>query len=797
MADTKLTRTPSSAGNRKTFTWSGWIKRGNIDSGYLFTVFQDDNNRFDFGWHGTGILLNFVGGSSEILYVRPLAEFRDPSAWYHLLFSIDTTNATASDRFKIYINGVRVTDFVGGSEFVNNFSQNDDTVVNTTNPHAIGANPDGGNPFDGYMSHVHFIDGTAYAASTFGSTATNGQWVPNLNPSVTYGTNGYFLKFTNASDLGEDFSGNNNDFTKSGSGDQIKDNPQNVFATMNPLNISASMLLKQGNLKAEANGADQAAAATLGITSGKWYFEFYYPAGDNPELGLMPVTKSPANQSSSASTSLDATAFITNNGGMRTGAWSSTSTTGLSSQTSESIIGVAVDANAGKMWFTNGSGTYFNSGNPATGANAQATFDSDWLSQTGGVLPYTIVATGAGNYATANFGQDSSFGGAKTAQNNADGNGEGEFYYAVPSGYLALCTKNLSSALTLPIGKGSSYFNTLTWSGDNTTRSFTGVGFSPDWVWIKSRNAGAGQVVYDSVRGNGKQLAVENSDAELTNPQFGYVSSFGSDGFTTTPGSYSGYESGNVNMSGRTYVGWNWRGSDSNAVSNTDGSITSTISANTTSGFSIVSYTGTGSIATIGHGLGKVPAMMIVKRRSGSDDWTVYHQSLGEELMLRLNTTGAQHGQGTIWNDTAPTSSVFTVSTDSKVNSSGQTYIAYIFADIEGYSKMGLYTGNGNANGPFVYTGFRPAFVIVKNVEQANNWFMMDSVRTPNNEINKYLYPNATDAEVTFSWIDFLSNGFKIRSTGTGLNNSGIKNIYIAFAENPFVDSSGIPVTAR
>ncbi len=784
MASTYLNRNASATAT--TFTYSVWLKRSNLGSDFqYFFSYQSSGG----GSNGYGLAFN---DSTDKMYYYGTggtattdAVFRDTAAWYHVVLSVSSGTGT------LYVNNQTVKSSIA----VNQVTSGEGMTIGA---YKYGSTID--YQYDGYMAHAHFTDGYAYAPTTFGSTSTNGQWVPIAAPSVTYGTNGFFLKFTNASDLGEDSSGNNNDFTKTGSGDKVPDSPANVFATFSDINKSASMLMKQGGLKAEANGSDQAAATTIGITGGKWYFEFYYPAGDNPELGLIPFTKSPANQSSSASTSLAGTAFITNNGGMRTGAWATTDTTGLSSQSSESIIGVAVDADNGKMWFTNGSGTYFNSGNPATGSNPQATFDADWLSQTGGVLPYALVATGAGNYATANFGQDSSFGGAKTAQNNADGNGEGEFYYAVPSGYLALCTNNLSSSLTIPIGKGGSYMNTLTWSGNDATRNITGVGFSPDWVWIKCRSDGAGHVTFDTVRGASVRNVPNSTAGDTTTNEYGFVTAFSSDGFTLTPGNQGSYASGDTNMSGRTYVGWNWRGSDSNAVSNTDGSITSTVSANQTAGFSVVTYTGNGTQgATVGHGLGKAPAIIFLKGRDRATNWNTWHKSFSDNQYITLDRNNAVASDANTFPDASDmTSTSFEIGSASWVNGNGNTNVAYCFAEIEGFSKIDKYTGNGNANGPFVYTGFRPSFILMKSSTSAENWLIYDDVRDPHNVTDEALLPNSSSATGGASdAMDLLSNGFKLRSSSGSVNNSGQTYIYMAFAKNPFVDSSGVPATAR
>jgi len=785
MASTYLTRTPSSATNRKTFTLSGWFKRGSVsDSGILFEARIDNNNRFDVRFDGVKLMAYANISSSEVLYLVTSAVLRDPSAWYHIVVTIDTTQSTQSDRAKVYLNGSQVTSF---STNTNSLTSSQDTPVNTNNVHSIGANTTGGGAYDGYMSHVHFIDGTAYAASTFGSTATNGQWVPNETPSVTYGTNGYFLKFTNASDLGEDSSGNNNDFTKSGSGDKTNDNPKNVFATLNPLYKQGSPTFSEGNTKVVLPAGDgtQGAAANFAPPVGKWYWEIKQGSSTNSSIMVREASDredyiSYYEGSYAGYELTDGDQNITGN---------TTSDYGAA-YASGDIIMVALDMDNDRVYFgKNGS---WNDGS----GNADEANLSDYV-PLNGVTNGVPAVSNANGSATATFQFNFGNPAFTISSGNADGNGKGTFEYAPPTNYLALCTDNLSSALTQPIGKGGSYMNTVLYTGNGANgHAITGVGFSPDLVWLKSRSNTEGHWWGDSVRGVNLRLRSSNDGTEFdTGPggnNYPGVSAFDSDGFTVG-------RSDAANANNQSMVAWNWRGSDSNAVSNTDGSITSTISANTTAGFSVVSYTGTGSISTIGHGLGKVPAMMIVKRRSGTDDWTVYHKARGEELMLRLNTTGAEHGQGTIWNDTAPTSSVFTVSTDSKVNSSGQTYIAYIFADIEGYSKMGSYTGNGNADGPFVYTGFRPSWVMVKatnhTIETA--WNILDLTRNTYNPEDKFLNANDNDAEATFTFWDFTSNGFKIRNTGNTFNVTNKNFIYMAFAENPFVDSSGVPTTAR
>jgi hypothetical protein len=349
------------------------------------------------------------------------------------------------------------------------------------------------------------------------------------------------------------------------------------------------------------------------------------------------------------------------------------------------------------------------------------------------------------------------------------------------------------------ITKPSDYFNTVLYTGDGTSpKSITGVGFQPDWVWVKKRSGTTPHVLYDAVRGAGKQLMSDAADAEATNNQYGYVSDFLTDGYQVTQGSTN---ISRVNASSATFAAWNWLGANGTA-SNGDGSITSTVSANTTSGFSIVKYTGTGANATIGHGLGVAPKMIIVKAYEGGQQWAVQHSALGATKGIRINTTAAAYTSSTRWNNTEPTSSVFTVGTEAEVNTNTEDHIAYCFAEKKGYSKFGSYTGNGNADGTFVYTGFKPAFVILKNTtDSATNWQMNDSARDTFNVVNKRLAPSASDAEATnFDFGDFLSNGFKIRQSDQTWNKSGSTYIFMAFAENPFVandSGTAVPVVAR
>jgi hypothetical protein len=343
--------------------------------------------------------------------------------------------------------------------------------------------------------------------------------------------------------------------------------------------------------------------------------------------------------------------------------------------------------------------------------------------------------------------------------------------------YLPLSTANLPDPAIDP-AQGSSpedYFNTVLWTGDDVVgRSITGVGFQPDFSWVKCRNTARNHGFWDAVRGAGYFLSSNLTDAETDRTTAG-LTSFISDGFTVGAGS-------EVNNTGETYVGWNWKANGS-GVSNTDGSITSTVSANTESGFSIVTYTGNQTNgATVGHGLSQTPEMIITKSRNQGVGWAVWHTGLsGITYWVSLNGTAGESVDDMY---TAVNSSTFALGVDNWTNGNTYTFVSYCFHSVEGYSKFGSYTGNGSADGPFVYTGFRPAFVMIKRTDSTGAWNMADSARNSVNVVDKYVNANDSAAEGTYTFLDFTSNGFKIRNTGSTFNTGTL--IYMAFAENPF-----------
>jgi hypothetical protein len=782
--DAYLNWTPSSDGNRQAWTYSTWVKRGNVGSIDL-GIFSADGGSSG-GAYAEGIRLNF-----DKLYLRvnlttifnTTALFRDPSAWYHIVVVWDTTNATSSDRVRLYVNGERITAF----DTLNLPSLNDNSGAfnrGGTIVHRIGEYGCIGcydYKFDGYMAEVHFIDGQALDPSYFGETDEDyGHWKP-IAYTGSYGTNGFYLDFSNSGSIGEDQAGSN-DWTANNlaATDVVLDSPTNNFATFNPVQQTDGVAaFAEGNLwfNMGSTGGYHYIKSTIGMSSGKWYCEFNMGSNSANDYGLSVYSIKRDAISGNLGGYLDSYT-VTYHANSYLYWESNQRTTADQGGLSAGDIGmIAVDMDAGKVWFGK-NGTWIDSGNPSTGANATysslLTYGDTWFFGTYGYYGGTDV--------WANFGQDSSFAGNKTAQNNTDANGYGDFYYAPPSGFLALCTANLPDPAVVP----GENFNTVLWTGDGTDgRAISGVGFQPDLVWVKSRSTDAHNVLNDAVRGHSHNIYSNLTNAENT---LALITDFNADGFDVGTASSTLVE---TNWSGFTYVAWNWKANNTSGSTNTDGSITSTVAANADAGFSIVSYTGTGSAGTIGHGLSSAPDIIILKRRSNLANWLVYSSKLtSATYYLSLNQTIAQSAASTVWNSTDPTSTAFSIGTDDGVNASGNTYIAYCFHSVDGYSKFGSYTGNGSSNGPFVYTGFRPAFVMVKRTDGADDWYIRDSVREPENPTDATIYADLSYAEDTSGgaayYVDFLSNGFKLKGSGGGFNASGGTYIYACFSEYPF-----------
>jgi len=766
-----LERTPSTSGNQKTWTQSLWVKRSSLSTQQdLYSPYYGGNGSDESQayFNSSDQLAIYDSGASAgyMSYVTTQV-FRDVSAWYHIVFACDTTQATASDRLKIYVNGVQITSFTSSQTQ----TQNTNTGWNGTSLQRIGSYARTTNAtLDGYMTEFYNIDGQALTPSSFGYTnPVTGVWSPHTFVG-TYGTNGFYVNFsdnsnTTAATLGKDYSGNGNNWTPNnfsvtaGAGnDSLVDSPTSYgvdtgvggsvrgnYSTMNPLDNSG-MTLSNGNLDGSHTGNTGSVRGSVGISSGKWYWEMTITAvgsyGQGNVLVGIATNTVPLNVNADA----NLWAYWGGNGTK----WNTSASAYGASFGNGDVIGIAYDADSGSITF------YKNN------VSQGVAFSSI---PTGTYLPwFNSGGGGSAIYGTSwatNFGQR-------------------PFAYTAPSGYKALCTQNLptptigATSATL----ASQFFAPVLYTGNGATQSIT-VGFQPDWVWYKSRSSAVyNHGLFDSVRGATAFLVSNSTQAETT---VSGVTAFNSGGFTV------GSDAGG-NESGGSMVAWNWRASNATAVTNTSGSITSQVSANPTAGFSVVTYTASGVTAarTVGHGLGVAPSFMMIRSRSDSDNWYAYHTSIGNTKAVFPNLANAAFTNVGYWANTSPTSSVFTVGT---IPTTYNTYVAYCFAEIAGYSAFGSYTGNGSTDGPFLYTGFKPAFIMTKRTDTAGLWWeMVDSARSPYNVSNKTLYANVTDAEYTNSAYDkdLLSNGFKIRGTNGGHNASGGTYIYMAFASNPF-----------
>ena len=801
-----LARFGNDSRNGDIFTISFWVKRSILGTAQILVTSKLENsgvNSFIMTFTSADKIQvlgqpedGTTGADSNRTAILTTAVFRDTSAWYHIVYRQDTTQGTASNRHKLYVNGV-----LQSLSTNNALDQNTEWkyFYNANNyPYAI-ANDERDDAYaDFYMAEHHYTDGVSNGPEAFGETGDYGEWKPILY-SGSHGTYGHYLKLNQtgagsgttavgghdyvtgtSSTIGADSSGNDNHFHIQGYGthDHMLDSPTNNFPTWNPLSSNALPTLLEGNLK---NGGEnnKAIAGTFGVSTGKWYWEINVLNNSQvaPYIG---VTKFSMENDPDEAPTLAATSGrsvyriqgtpVYNN--FTATAYANDSAHGLADY---GILGLALDLDGGslKYFFAN------------TLYHTDSTIPSDGTT----VHPFltgTFAGDNGWNTAVANFGQDSSFAGNATAQGNQDGNDIGDFFYAPPSGYLALCTSNLPEPAVIP----SEHFNTVLYTGNqNANLAITGVGFQPDMVWGKNRASDSNHWLFDSIRGATKMLA---PDLEQDEEDQSGVTAFGSDGFTL--GQWIGSTKTND-----AYCAWNWKagGGASSVGSNTDGSINTTdTSVNTTAGFSISTFTGNAtSGATVGHGLGVAPEFVMVVCRSTAGNWNVYHASntaAPETDYLALEVTGATADQENIWNDTAPTSSVFSLGNNASVNGNNATFLAICWHSVDGFSKFGGYTGNNSANGTFAYTGFRPAWLMIKRTNASGEWDMFDNKRSPHNLVNVFLKAEASGAEATGTSVvcDFTSNGFKIRGTDSSLNADGAPYIYLAFAETPFKFSS-------
>jgi len=772
-----LQRTPGSAGNRQVWTFSCWVKKTQNVYMNILDVGSggDQDSRIRMYWYEDKL----SASSANANFNNSTAVYRDTSAWQHVVWKL--TGGTSYQ----YVNGT----------LASSYSVSGDTAMSNTVQHRIGIDnsTDTSSRFLGYIAEVVFIDGTAHDPDDFAETK-NGVWIPKDVSGLTFGSQGYYLKFESSSDLGNDSSGNNNDWsvTSLATHDQMLDSPTfnsdsngGNFPTYNPLlKPPTGLALSEGNLKATLTSDDNGIMTNWQVpVTGKWYWEVDVDniAGSHGVyIGVMPAnTDLTINQESN---NLGLVYYSINGNSILKGTRSSYGAT----WTTGDIISIAVDRDADTLQFyKNGSGQ---------GTISISTLDEEffcYMGYTGGSGPCSTIL---------NFGQDGTFAGEVTAGGNSDGTGYGNFKYSVPSGFLAICAGNqpVSDAID-PAETDDDYpqklFSPLIWTGDGTTsRAITGLGFQPDWLWFKSRSSAFSNRVYDTSRGigstGGKRLFSNTTGAETDQTSGQDISAVGTDGFTL--GASSNLYTNDTN-SGGLQVGWFWRANGGTTSSDASGDITSVGQVDPSGCFSIVTYTGSGTQnQTVAHHLSQAPIAFIAKRRDGTNDWmfTAGTTYMNTRYMYLNDGAAAQTGlynSGRTFSANAG-SSLMTLEGASEMNGSSNTYVAYFFSNCEGYIKIGEYEGNGNADGSFVYTGFKPAFVMVKYVGSGESWVILDNKRDGYNATNKNLRANNEYAESSGSTydIDFLSNGFKPRTTWEGLNGSGYTIIYLAMAKNPF-----------
>jgi len=556
------------------------------------------------------------------------------------------------------------------------------------------------------------------------------------------------------------------------------DSPTNNFATWNPLdNDAKASVFAEGNLKGTTSSYYGTGSSFILPASGKWYAEFN-PTSLSAANGLFFGIADPAVMFT-VTKMYDSPVYcaVYRNDGLLIHYNGTNTSTDIATFVAGDIISIAVDVDADEIWIAkNNVWQGASSPNPSTGTSGHD------LTTAAGVSYTVIFGSGDTSAETGivNFGQDSSFAGNKTAQGNQDANEIGDFYYAPPTDFLALCTSNLPTPeIKLP----GDNFNTVLYTGDGaTTLAVTGVGFEPSLTWIKNRDEGDSSVVVDDVRGANLYFSSDTDSASVDDSTF--VASLDSDGFTVG-------DDVRVNTNTEGYVSWNWGLATTTFDPSTAGTVASgaetTGKSNSTAGFSIVKYQGEASTMTIGHGLSQAPELIIVKKDNGTQGWPTF---FGDDRILWLNEYGESEAAGSsYWNNTNPTASVFSVGNSTQVNDTLYRYMAYCFHSIEGYSKIGTYEGNGNVDGPFIYTGFRPAFFMVKNMDtDSTNWLMMDNKRLAYNEVKYVLYPSNASAESVDSngLVDFVSNGIKNRCANSSTLNASVTYLYYACAESPF-----------
>jgi hypothetical protein len=764
----------------KKFTFSCWFKIGEKGSRLNTGLFNSNTDGSNGGnvtryaplatFTADGKLFGYDYDSGGYnWYFSTTRTFEDTSKWYHFVLAIDTTQSTSTDRMKIYIDGDQITSF---SSTVYPALNQDLYTVMAGGYHILGLGYNA--KFDGYIAEVNLIENQQLTPSTFGLTDTStGRWIPKTLSGITYGTNGFRLAFADSSALGDDTSGNTKDFTATNlaSTDQTTDSPSQNFPTFDNNqtidNAGGTNIFSEGNLRVDMDyggSGNQYGMALMNpayaVTSGKYYWEHKLISQSHTDPSIYNLSMPGIID---LNVDKDITSYIGHTSGPTTYSWYTLGGYVFCDGTYDTqqylpggstlpaigdIINFALDMDNG-AWYIGVNGTYVTAngavGDPTSGS-ARTGAVRTFAPNTRKYIYGTSTQSGFNCVDEVNFGQKS-------------------FTHSIPTGY----TK---------------------WQQDNVPSTDRNI---PGMCWVKNRDSASWyHTIIDSSRGALKEIYTNGSFVEAT--QANSLRKF-------LKGGYQTGEAGNWNNGGDRFVSWNWVANNGTSSANSNGSIASVVQANQTAGFSIVKYSGnSGSAGTIGHGLSAKPEWIMVKDRDASSyEWMVQHTSLGATHYGSISSTDPFYDNDTIWNDTEPTSSVFSIGTNGSVNTGTNDYVAYVWHSVDGFSKFGSYSGNGDADGKFVYTGFTPVWIMVKrSTASGYNWQIWDTKRSPINPVtNQALFADGTFAEGGTSKLDILSNGFKWRGTEAWVNASSVTYVYMAFAEHPFVGDGTSPVTAR
>ena len=714
------------------FTFNTWVKRCNLSSRMSMISQYVDATNFSLLEFQATDKIRFYAVESATDYSRewtPL--FRDVASWYNIHLIVDFAQADADDRVQLWVNGVRIADYASASGI---FPQNYDQIMNSTSGTMyVGFEDDANDFLDGYLSKTHFIDGQALTPSSFGKFKSN-IWIPN-SYSGTYGDNGFYLDYSDSSDFGSDQSGNGNDFTDGGlaANDQVLDSPTNNYPTLNLLDTDTTGLTANffnGNLVISTRGTgEQLTRATMAFpSSGKWYYEVLVPSDeDNWFAGVLAAGDKIKTGTHLGfepnSCSYLSTGNIYINNAIVQG--------GLGAIDAGDVLGVAVNTDAGEISF------YKNNSLQGTAETLPILASDDYW-----VMAISSQTNDAVNDIGVNFGQLG-------------------FTHTPPTGFKALCSANLPEPTVLDSDKG---FDVVLYEGTGAEKVITDLEFQPNLVWIKNRDAADQHVLTDSVRGVTKELNSDSTAIETTVVQG--LKSFGSSGFTL--GTDDRY-----NTNAESYVAWCFR-------------------TGAKYGFDIQTYEGTGAAKAENHDLGGVPELIITKSLGSVRSWAVYHHHAlnktdPETDRGLLDVNNAFVDEATYWNDTPPTNTQFTVGTDNQVNENTFDFVAYLWRSIPQFSKVFSYTGNGSADGPFVYCGFKPKYILIKDADAAQSWIILDTKRNTYNIVDNYLRADTAGVEdaVGENETDILSNGFKLRAIDAPVNTNAHTYVGIAYAEQP------------